>query len=167
LKRERVTLGDYRALSAFRFEIRRFLAFSEQVARGAGVEPQQHQLLLALAGLPRKTKPNIRALAERLCVQHHTAVELIDKLEARGFVRRERSANDKREVLLILTAPGRRVLRQLSREHRAQLQSVGPHMVAALQEIVGSLTQSPSAAAQAAAGQALAAPAEPEASEIA
>src|SRR3954465_6410906 len=85
-----VSITDYRALAAFRYELRRFLAFSERAARSAGIEPQQHQLLLAVGGLPTKQRPNIRTLAERLCVQHHTAVALVDKLCMRDLVRRER-----------------------------------------------------------------------------
>ena len=137
MKAPRVTVADQRALAAFRYELRRFLAFSEQAARAAGIEPQQHQLLLAVGGLPLKQRPNIRTLAERLCVQHHTAVALVDKLCERGLVRRERSLEDKREVLVRLTEPGSELLQELSRQHRQQLRSVGPEMVAALAAILG------------------------------
>ncbi len=134
---ERVPLTDLRALAAFRYELRCFLAFSEQAARDAGVEPQQHQLLLAIGGLPAGQRPNIRTLAQRLCVQHHTAVALVDKVEDRGFVRRERSTEDKREVLVSLTRAGTDLLQQLSRLHRDHFQNVGPEMVAALGSILG------------------------------
>ncbi len=137
MKAPRVTVTDQRALAAFRYELRQFLAFSEQAARKAGIEPQQHQLLLAIGGLPAKQRPNIRTLAERLCVQHHTAVALVDKLAERGWVRRERSLEDKREVLVRLTEPGADLLQELSRRHRLHLQSVGPEMVAALAAILG------------------------------
>jgi DNA-binding MarR family transcriptional regulator len=133
-----VALSDYRVLAALRFEIRRFLAFSEKAAREAGVEPQQHQLMLAVKGLPAGQRPTIRALAERLCVEHHTTVALVDKLEARGFVTRERGRDDRREVFVHLTAPGAALLRRLSALHRAQLISVGPDMVLALQAILES-----------------------------
>lgn len=133
----RVDLGDLRALAAFRYELRRFLAFSEAAARDAGIEPQQHQLLLAVGGLPVGQRPNVRTIAERLCVQHHTAVALVDKVEEHGWVKRERSGEDKREVLLRLTDAGRDLLQRLSRLHRRQLQSVGPEMVAALGAILG------------------------------
>jgi len=136
LKTPRVTLSDQRALAAFRYELRRFVAFSEQAARAAGIEPQQHQLLLAVGGLPAGQRPNIRTLAERLCVQHHTTVALVDKLEERGLVRRERSSEDKREVLVRLSQAGAELLQQLSRQHRGQLQSVGPEMLAALGAIL-------------------------------
>jgi DNA-binding MarR family transcriptional regulator len=137
LKAPKVTLSDTRALAAFRYELRSFLAFSEQAAREAGIEPQQHQLLLAVGGLPPRQRPNIRSLAARLCVQHHTVVALVDKLCERGLVRRERSAADKREVLVRLTEPGADLLQQLSRLHRQHLQNVGPEMVATLAAILG------------------------------
>lgn len=137
MKGPRVPLSDLRALAAFRYELRCFLAFSEQAARSAGIEPQQHQLLLAVAGLPAGQRPNIRTLAERLCVQHHTTVALVDKLEERGLVQRERSTTDKREVLIRLTPGGTELLQQLSRRHREQLRTVGPEMVAALAAILG------------------------------
>ena len=127
--------ADYRSLAAFRYQIRKFLSFSEQAARAAGVEPQQHQLLLAVRGLPTGLRPTIRAIAERLCVQHHTAVALVDKLEARGLLQRERSTLDRREVLLRLTESGSELLRSLSAKHRQQLQTVGPALLAALQGI--------------------------------
>jgi DNA-binding MarR family transcriptional regulator len=136
LKPARVTISEQRALAAFRYELRRFLAFSEQAARAAGIEPQQHQLLLAVGGLPAGARPNIRTLAERLCVQHHTAVALVDKLEHRDLVRRERSTEDKREVLVRLTSAGNDLLQQLSRQHRKHLQNVGPEMLAALGAIL-------------------------------
>ena len=136
MKPRRVPQTDLRALAAFRFELRSFLAFSEEAARAAGIEPQQHQLLLALGGLPLKQRPNIRTLAERLCVQHQTAVALVDKLAERGLVRRERSLEDKREVLVRLTDAGSDLLQELSRQHRLHLQSVGPEMLAAFASIL-------------------------------
>jgi DNA-binding MarR family transcriptional regulator len=132
----RITVADYRALAAFRHEIRKFLAFSEQAARGAGIEPQQHQLLLAVRGLPRALRPTIGVVAERLCVRHHTAVALVDKLEGGGLIRRERSAEDRREVLLRLTRAGDALLRTLSSLHHEQLQAAGPQVIRALQKIL-------------------------------
>jgi DNA-binding MarR family transcriptional regulator len=133
-----LTTTNYRRLAAFRYEIRRFLAFSERAAREAGMEPQQHQLLLVLRGLPREARPTVGTVAERLCVQHHTAVALADKLEQQGYIRRERSSTDRREVLLRLTARGTSILSKLSARHQQQLEVVAPRMVASLQEIVRS-----------------------------
>lgn len=131
-----LTNTHYRRLAALRYEIRRFLAFSEHAARDAGIEPQQHQLLLALRGLPKQARPTIGTVAERLCVQHHTAVALADKLERRGFIRRERSCQDRREVLLQLTPDGAAILGQLSALHQEQLRVVAPALVTALQQLV-------------------------------
>lgn len=133
----KISNADYRSLAAFRFEIRKFLAFSEQAARSVGIEPQQHQLLLAVRGLSADARPTIRMAAERLCVKHHTAVALVDKLERRGLLARERALDDRREVLLRLTPEGEAMLRELSALHRDQLRTVGPAMVSALQTILG------------------------------
>ena len=135
----RLSRADYRALASFRYEIRRFLAFSERAARDAGVEPQQHQLLLAVRGLPEGVAPTIGAIAERLCVQHHTTVALVDKLEARGLLARERSSEDRRQVLLHVTDEGEALLHALSSLHRKQLKTVAPAMVEALQRVLGEM----------------------------
>jgi DNA-binding MarR family transcriptional regulator len=132
----RITIADYRALAAFRHEIRKFISFSEQAARDAGIEPQQHQLMLAVRGLPERMRPTIGAIAERLCVQHHTAVALVDKLEERRLILRERSEADRREVLLRVTYDGEALLRTLSTLHRLQLETVGPNMVRALERVL-------------------------------
>jgi DNA-binding MarR family transcriptional regulator len=134
---DELPLTDYRALAELRYQIRLFLSFSEQAARAAGIEPQQHQLLLAVKGLPAGRRPTIKALAQRLCLQHHTVVELVDQIEARKLVRRKRNAADRREILLVLTAKGERILRGLSVLHRNQLRIVGPTLVEALTEILG------------------------------
>lgn len=131
------TDADYRALSQLRFEIRRFLAFSEDAAREAGVEPRHHQLLLLLRGLPEDMRPNIRTVSERLLVKHHSAVELVARAEAAGLVTRTRSPEDGREVLLALTPRGEAVLDALTRAHREELQKGGPRLVAALRTLLG------------------------------
>ncbi len=128
--------SELRALAAFRYELRCFLAFSEQAAREHGIEPQQHQLLLALGGLPTGQRPNHPSLAGRVCLPHHSAVALLDLLELRGLVRRERSTEDKREVLVRLTVAGGELLQQLSVLHRDHLRSIGGQMLAALGSIL-------------------------------
>ncbi len=103
---EEIPITDYQALAEFRYQIRRFLRFSEQMARAAGIEPQQHQLLLAVKGLPEGRRAIIGELAERLQLQHHSVVELVDRLEERGFVQRNRDEGDQRRVLVRLTPAG-------------------------------------------------------------
>ena len=127
---------DYRALAGFRYEIRRFLNFSEDAARAAGIEPQQHQALLALKGLPSALPATVGALAERLQIRHHSAVELSRRLEAKGLLERARSHSDAREVLLRITARGERLLERLSLSHRDELRTAGPRLIAALREAV-------------------------------
>jgi DNA-binding MarR family transcriptional regulator len=127
---------NYQAMADFRYAIRRYLNFSEQAARAAGLEPQQYQALLALKGMPPLQKATIGALAERLQVRHHSAVELFNRLEANHWVRRYRSRSDRREVLLRLAQRGERVLRQLAFTHRAELQSAGRTLIRALEAIL-------------------------------
>lgn len=124
---------DFEALAEFRYEMRRFVNFSEQSARAAALEPQQHQALLALKGLPQRERRTIGALAARMQLKHNSAVELVDRLEARGLLRRSHSSIDAREVLLRLTPRGERVLEKLSRQHHAELVTAGPKLIRALQ----------------------------------
>ncbi|MGA9476027.1 MAG: MarR family transcriptional regulator [Terriglobales bacterium] len=126
------TSTDYESLADVRYQLRRFLHFSEQAARDAGLEPQQHQLMLALKGLPRQTRPRVGELAERLQIKHHSAVELINRLASAGCVRRHRGGEDRREVLLELTPKGERILQELSFHHRAELRKRGPALIVAL-----------------------------------
>jgi DNA-binding MarR family transcriptional regulator len=127
---------DYQALAELRFHIRRFLRFSEQVARSAEIEPQQYQLLLAIKGLPAGIKPTIGELAERLQLQHNSTVELADRLVDRRLIERQRDPHDQRYVILILTAEGEALLQQLAFYHRAELQTVGPALLRALEAIL-------------------------------
>lgn len=129
---ESLTLSDYESLAELRYQIRCFLSFSEQAARAAGLEPRQHQLMLSLKGLGPEARPTIGEMAERLQIQHHSAVELVNRLVAAGYVQRQRAGEDRREVLLELTAKGEKVLRELSLHHRAELRSAGPALVTAL-----------------------------------
>jgi DNA-binding MarR family transcriptional regulator len=127
---------DFRALAEWRYQIRRFLAFSEEAARSVGLEPQQHQLLLAVKGLPADLSPTIGVLAERLSLRHHTVVELVDRMVERLMLRRCRSAYDRRAVLVALRPKADRLLRRLSVMHQRQLRTAGPKLIEALQEVL-------------------------------
>lgn len=127
---------NYRALAEFRYEIRRFQNLSEQAARAAGIEPQQYQALLAIRGLPDTSKATVGVLAERLQIQHHSAVELADRLESHGLLKRTRSRTDRRNVLLRLTHRGEEILRQIALPHRAELRSSGRTILHALQTVL-------------------------------
>ena len=128
--------GDYQALAEFRYQIRRFLHFSESAVRSEGINPQHHQLLLAIKGIPGTLDPTISRLAERLHLRHHSAVELANRLTARGLIRKRQDKHDRRRVLLEITSRGERVLRNLSLVHRAQLESVGSDLIQALEKLL-------------------------------
>lgn len=127
---------DYKALADFRYEIRRFLNFSEQAARDAGIEPQQHQALLTIKGQPAGSQATVKDLAERLRIQHHSAVELSDRLEANGLIAKSRSGTDRRQVQLSLTSRGEKLLRGLSASHQEELRTAAPRLIAALRKAV-------------------------------
>ena len=129
-------MADYRALAEFRYQIREFLSFSDKAVQAAGLERGQYQLMLAIKGIPEGMRPRIRDLANRLRVQHNSAVELINRLEAGGYVRRERGEDDRREVLLALTPKGEKVLAELALHHHEELQSAAPRLVTALRGIM-------------------------------
>ena len=133
---KKLTLSDYQALAEFRYQIRKFLHFSEQAVQGSGLERGQYQLMLAIKGMPEGVRPRIRELADRMQIQHHSAVELINRLEAGGYVRRERAQEDRREVLLALTPKGERVLGELALHHHEELRSAAPSLVAALRRVM-------------------------------
>jgi DNA-binding MarR family transcriptional regulator len=127
---------DFRALADFRYEIRLFLRFSEQAARTAQIEPQQHQALLAIKGLPEEASATVGALAERLQIHHHSAVELINRLELKGLIQRSCGIQDHREVLLRLTRSGQDLLRKLSTSHSEELSIAGPRLLSALKRAI-------------------------------
>ncbi len=123
-------------MAELRYQIRRFLRFSETAARQAGLEPQQHQLLLAVKGLPDGIGPTISALAERLQLQHHSVVGLIDRLVDRGFLVRLRAADDRRKVLVKLSQDGENCLRHVAFDHLHELQLTGPRFIHVLQGLL-------------------------------
>lgn len=134
---EHLSLADYQRLAEVRYQIRRFVRFSEEAARTAGIEPQQHQLLLAVKGLPDGRTASIGDIADRLQIQHHSAVELTGRLAERGLIRRTRAESDRRLVEIELTERGDAILRELSRHHLAELQTTGPALMEALQALIG------------------------------
>jgi len=132
---QKVKLSDYRALAEFRYHIRRFLRFSEEAARQAAVEPQHHQLMLAVKGKPDSEPARIAYLAERLQIQHHSAVELVDRLAKKGLITRARGEQDRREVYVQLTPRGEHILDELTVHTRAELRSAAPALVATLRHL--------------------------------
>jgi len=135
-----LSASAFQQLAEFRFRIRQFLQFSEQTARANGIEPQQHQLLLAIKGLPAGARPTITELSSRLCLRHHSTVELVNRLVERGAIVRRHCDQDRREVLVELTPRGEEILRALSVLHWEELQTSGPALSEALHTIVHSKT---------------------------
>jgi DNA-binding MarR family transcriptional regulator len=135
---EELSQAHYRGLAEFRYQIRRFVSFSERAARAAGLDPPQHQLMLAIGGLPPSKRPNLPTLAERMCLEPEACQALADALLNRGLVRWTANPTDRRERLLALTEHGHALLRSLTRLHRNQVLSVGPTFVQALGAILSS-----------------------------
>lgn len=134
-----ISIAEYRALAELRYQIRRFLHFSEGEARAAEVEPQQHQLLLVLKALEPPSRPTIRSVAERLHIHHNSAVELVQRSIERGFLERRVGGVDRREASLHITLRGERLLRRLSLAHRTELQSAAPALARSLETLTGSI----------------------------
>ena len=133
-----MTVAEFRALAEFRYQIRIFLNGSEEAARKADLEPQQYMLMLALRGLPSGLEPSIRELAERMQLRHHTVVELVDRLEKRQLLRRERAKDDRRQVILHLTPRGERILTKLAKQRISELSTSAPALVRALTAVIRS-----------------------------
>ena len=122
----------WQELAEFRYQLRRFLQFSEERAREHQIEPQQHQALLALKGLPDGLRPTVGELAHRLLLRHHSTVELVNRLEAAGLVQRTDDPTDRRQMLIHLTRKGAAKLRGLSLAHQDELRVKGPELARAL-----------------------------------
>lgn len=125
---------DYAALAGFRFELRRFLRFSEQAAANAGLTPQQHQALLSIRARSDEGML-VGDLAERLMLKPHSASELVKRLAEHGLVERRPGSADRRQVHVALTDRARDLLTSLSASHKAELRRLRP----LLQRLLGAL----------------------------
>lgn len=130
-----VALSDeqYRVMAGFRYQLRRFLAFSSRQAQAAGLAPQQYQALLAIKGHTREAAITVGELAEQLFIRQHTAAELVNRMEAAGLVRRAAAERDHRRVALLLTEGGERALTGLAATHLKELQANGRLMARLLE----------------------------------
>jgi DNA-binding MarR family transcriptional regulator len=133
----KITSEHYRALAELRFRIRQFLCEGDATARKLGLEPQQYLLLLALRGLPEGAQGTIRTVSERLALKHNSTVELINRMEARGYVRRSRSRDDRRCVLVSLRPRGEKLLEQVARQRITELRATGAALVNAIDALLG------------------------------
>jgi DNA-binding MarR family transcriptional regulator len=129
---EGLTRTQYVALAAFRYELRRFLAFSEGVAQAAGLPAQQHQALLVIAGFEGAHAPTIGTLSDRLMIAPHTAAELTARMVEAGLVLKTPAPGDRRKMQLTLTAKAQGLLARLSAAHLKELKALEPTLAAAL-----------------------------------
>lgn len=133
---EKITEAEYAALAELRYRIRRFLQEGDATTRQAGLEPQQYLLLLAIRGLPPGQEASIRTLAERLSLRHHSTVELIDRMEARGYVKRMRGREDRRQVLISLQPRGEKLLEKVVEQRIIELRANGRALVEAISALL-------------------------------
>src|SRR5437762_8487996 len=126
---------EYRALAEFRHQLAGFLRRRRQAAESVGLEAQQYELLLAIKGLPEGKQPTVKQLAEQLQIQHHSAVELASRLAKHGLLRRERSPDDRRAVLLSITKPGEKLVDEIVQFSFVQLQEEAPSLLKSLGRI--------------------------------
>ena len=143
-----ITDGEYHALSQLRYLIRKFLQEGDETARLAGLEPQQYLLLLAIRGLETGQEASIRALAERLSLRHHSTVELVDRLESHGLVKRTRGREDRRQVLVSLQPRGEKLLEKVVGQRIVELRSHGHALVEAIGKLLESRPRRKQAARQ-------------------
>lgn len=122
----RLTDDDYWRLLEFRTAIRKFLRYSKDQAVAVGLTPTRHQLLLAIRGHRGDNDPTIGDIAECLLIQHHSAVELVDRAQEAGLVERRQDANDLRTVRLTLTRSGAAKLERISKANLAEIGRLGP-----------------------------------------
>lgn len=120
--------ADYKSLAEFRQLLRRFLVFSEEAARKAGLAPQQHQALLAIKGAEEGDSPSVGDLAQWLAIKHNSAVGLVNRLSKAGYLARRVHPSDRRRVTLALTPAGERLLADLTAAHRDELRMITPSL---------------------------------------
>ena len=132
-----LTEAEYRALAEFRFQLRKFMRHMEEEVRQLQVNPQQYQLVLAIKGLPKDEVPSISCLAERMQLNHNSMVELVDRCEENGLIKRVRSGSDRRQVTLSITSEGEGLLKRLGSAARNELRSIGAQLVDSVVKVTG------------------------------
>ena len=120
----RMSKAEFEKLARFRYQLRRFLRFSEELTRRNGMTALQYLLLLQIKGFPGRDWATVGELAERLQAQHHGVVSLVSRCEAGGLVKRRVGSSDRRRVEVSLTGKGEKCLERLARLHRAELRSM-------------------------------------------
>jgi len=138
-KKQRVTVVATEKLvelAEFRYRLRRFLSFSETASEAVGISAQQYQLLQVVAAVPAGQESSITYIAERMMVRHNSAVELVDRAEKAGLVRRVADESDHRRSLVEVTGRGAELLSQLVAQHLIEVEAEGPELVRTLQRLI-------------------------------
>ena len=133
---KRIAPSEYQAMAELRYRIRLFLREGDAAARSSGLEPQQYLLLLAIRGMPEGASAKIQFLADSLLIRHHSAVELVDRLESNGYVRRARGKADRREVYVSLLPKGQRVLERVVQQRISELRAGGRQLIRAIDAVL-------------------------------
>ena len=131
----RLTHQDYQSLADFRYLLRKFLRFSKDFLRSAGLSPEQYEALLAIKASATSSGLTILHLSERLQVKHHSAVNTVDRLAERKLITRQTSATDRRQRHLRLTDRGEKLIEELAISHRKEIRNRSPEMIKALQRL--------------------------------
>lgn len=134
--KSRLQSSDFEILASFRYTLRKFLGFSEKAARAHGVSAQQYQVLLAIEGSQGRNRLTIGELAERMQVTHNSAVGMVDRMQAMNLLQRVPGEQDRRQVWVLLTDKGRKILESLYQVHRRELRLVGPHLIQFLNQAI-------------------------------
>jgi DNA-binding MarR family transcriptional regulator len=135
-QRSFVTTTRLRKLAEFRFQLRKFIRFSEIAAEAAGISVQQYQMLQVIAAMPEGHGASISYLADRMILRHNSAVELVDRAVRAGMVRRETDDEDLRRSLVRLTPDGESVLEKLIPSHLHELEVRGHEIIAAMEALL-------------------------------
>lgn len=131
-----LSIEQYRRLAEFRYQLRRFLHFSQEAAASAGLHSRQYQLLQVIAGMPEDMAPTIAAVASRMCLRHNSTVELVSRTSEAKLIRRVSDPLDHRRLLLQITPIGRQVLDSLVEYHLRELEELGPDLIRALKRVL-------------------------------
>ncbi|MGA8939677.1 MAG: MarR family transcriptional regulator, partial [Acidobacteriaceae bacterium] len=135
------TRPKLKSLAEFRFQMRKFLSFSEIASERCGIPAQQYQLIQVIAAIPEGQQASITYLAERMILKHNSSVELVDRAERAGLVRRESDPKDMRRSLVQLTPQGQEILERLVAEHLRELAPLCEHLIHALHDLQGAVEQ--------------------------
>lgn len=131
-----------KSLAEFRYQMRKFLSFSESASEKCGIPAQQYQLMQVIAAIPEGQHASITYLAERMVLRHNSTVELVDRAERAGLVRRENDPKDMRRSLVMVTAQGHDILERLVAEHLRELSPLCDHLIHALRDLQGAVEHS-------------------------